>query len=491
MRFRFYRILVVICLIALPLFARPHPLPLADVPQSRLQRGDTFVDAWLAFRADLDAMAHVAVHPGLLQQWFDAVPVFLLREAALLATDPNVVLAAASRLKATNSNADRDILIQLAAHYKDVPLNRSLRALLIEAGDRKERRRTRVALLSGTGLKQLDSAIVLALAGDGKGLAFLRRALVERPDVSDLVARVLGRYGAFSEERFISRAHRRHRHHTALKAAWGELGFRRFFPLHHAAFLRRYPSAIAFGTPGGIYDTWLMQLGDLIRQGIRTRGKMALALRSLEAHIADPKVDEVKRRHLQALIDFWRVVDHRISVGPATPRWPPDFKAAIAALNRTATGEAGQVQADRISAAIAILNVLGEDLGYDRLSLKTPGLEVLTPGAGRAMDGNLATHWYVPKGGVLTLGIPAGAIPKGLWIMRACAKDQQAPIASLKITGRDRKTRWTSEVKLPGKGRYFEHIPLPEKSARRLAIRIDTIASTPPACIAELRMDLE
>jgi hypothetical protein len=91
------RILAVAVLVAGSSAAAQIPGP-ADLPPDRGALGDAFVRAWLAFRADLDTMAHGNVHPALLGAWLDAAPRFALEDAARLASEPSVVREARVRL---------------------------------------------------------------------------------------------------------------------------------------------------------------------------------------------------------------------------------------------------------------------------------------------------------------------------------------------------------------------------------------------------------
>ncbi|MDD5307188.1 MAG: hypothetical protein PHU25_07695 [Deltaproteobacteria bacterium] len=68
------------------------------MPTDRAALGDAFVRSWLAFRTDLDTMAHGNVHPALLGAWLDAAPRFLLDDVARLAAEPSVADAARARL---------------------------------------------------------------------------------------------------------------------------------------------------------------------------------------------------------------------------------------------------------------------------------------------------------------------------------------------------------------------------------------------------------
>ncbi|MCP4605417.1 MAG: hypothetical protein GY847_33670 [Proteobacteria bacterium] len=452
------------------------------------------MEAWLAFRQDLDSMAHSGAHPGLLDQWFGSMPVFLARDAARLATEPQVVLAAATRLAAVGGKTNRQIIAGLEEAYRDRDFGMQLRALSILAGDWEVKRQVVESLKSDWLRRRLSAAIILAQAQEEKGYVFLRRLLQEGKDGSDVAARVLGRFGKESEDNYLARAIRRDPGNRALAAARGELTMRKQFPHHHQMFLRRNPSSSLLSSRDGLYDIWLTAIGNVIHLGAQTSLEVIEALEQLVRYPfrGDPPQGgdkEAQRRRYQALVDFWRNVDQQISGTPMRPTWPTDFAEAMQTISRKSKvrGDTSSVFAGRVAAEIAVCSTVGNKIGYSHLAAPTSGLRILTPRGGRAADGNIATAWHAAKGDTLTFEHSDDSRIETLWIMSACRPGSKAEITSLEILGSGVGKTWTQVVELSLKTRYYQKVSLKGRIARKIGIRVLDTRRSESICISEIR----
>ncbi len=103
---------------AVPLLVRAAPPDLVGIPDTETLRGDAFIEAWLVLRQDLDSLAHMDIHPALLDRWTDEMPKFLARDMANLATEPGISLALAARLR----DASQDLEAMNALDRRHVKL---------------------------------------------------------------------------------------------------------------------------------------------------------------------------------------------------------------------------------------------------------------------------------------------------------------------------------------------------------------------------------
>ncbi len=488
---RIFSIPVFLAFIAVSAISLAQPKYFDDLPQKRAEQGNAFIEAWLAFRRDLDSMAHSGGHPVLLDKWFEAMPPFLARDAARLATEPKVILAAATRLSALGGETNRRIIAKAEKLYRGRDLGGYLGALAILSGDRAAKRRALESLKSDWLQTRLSAAVVLTQAKEEKGRAFLRRLLQKGKDTADIAARALGRYGKRSEDTLLSRAYRRDPENPVLSSARGELAIRYMFPYHYQMLLGRNPGATLLGSRGELYDTWLTAIGNAIHeQGARTSTDVAHALEKLRHHPDGKSDKEVKRRRIKALIDFWARVDEQIAMTPARPSWPADFTSAMQTIRRNSNLKDDNPGAftSRIAAEIAVCSIVGKKIDYDHVAIPNADLKILTPGGKRAVDGNLATAWHAAKGDALTFETDGGGQVEALWIMSACRPGSGAEITSLEITGYDAQETWTQVVQFSKKIRYYQKVPINGRFAHRLTIQIRKTKGSGPACISEVRL---
>jgi hypothetical protein len=468
-----------------------HAIPnqIRGLPSSPEAQGDAFVQAWLAFRRDLDSMAHSGVHPALLRAWFKAAPPYLVRDAARLATNPTVFLAAVARLAEVKGKTNRQVIAELQASHRNKRIASWLKAYGIIAGDTEERKRAIRSLESAWFFERIQAAIVLTRAGDEKGRAFLRRLVQKNAEGADIAIRALGRYGGKAEETFLARARRQHPQNPTLPAAEGELAMRRLFPHHHLALLARDPRLENF-EKGGLYEVWLTAIEEAVGHGARTSKELLSHLTEMQKIPPPNKDQEAYRRQLVVLVNFWRQVDLQIKATSSRPPWPDDFQQAAQILSKSSASKrfSPSTFAARVSAQVLVCSLTGRKLGYERLATQAPGVRILTPGGSRAMDGNLATAWHVAQGGTLTLEQANKKTAKSLWIMNSCPLGGGAKITAIQVRGSGGGENWVDGSSLTQQTDYFQEVPLPPEPAKRLHIEIIETVGKEPTCIAEIRV---
>ncbi|MCP4677182.1 MAG: hypothetical protein GY854_17035 [Deltaproteobacteria bacterium] len=477
------------CFFVLSPAALALPTHLTGLPSDPALQGEAFFEAWQAFRQDVDTLAHSGAHPALLEKWFEAMPEFLVRDAAKLATDPQVVLAAATRMSKLGGNASRQIIADLVERHEMEDIKLQLKALAIVAGSPRARLATTKALKSDLPREQLIAAIVLMIAGNNRGRTFLRGLATRGAEGSETAFRALGRFGNRGDEAHLKRLLRENPENPILAAAGGELAMRRLFPHHHRALIRRTPGSTLFSGQMGLYETWLQAVGDAIEQGTRSSSKMVVSLENMR-RLSNSDVDkEVWRRQLKTLVDFWGNVDKEIASTSVHPAWPSDFSQAMQAIETRAHRSDDPVAfAKRVAAEIAVCHSAGEALGYSRLAAAPHGVRALTPGGGRAVDENLATAWHAQKGDTLELKRNKKGNVAALWIMSACPLGKGGRLSSVEITGSGAGDTWTHTAGLDSGMKFFQKIPLGGRPAKKLAMQIREIRGTGPSCVSEVRV---
>ncbi len=467
----------------------PMPNRISGLPPSPELQGDAFVRAWLAFRQDLDSMSHASVHPALLKEWFAAAPPYLVRDAARLATNPTVFLAAVARLAEIKGKTNRRLIAQLQASHQSESIASRLTAYRIMAGDTEERERIVRSLTSAWFFERIQAATVLTQAGDKRGLAFLRRLVQKNQKGADIAIRVLGRYGGKTEATLLSRARKKHPLDPTLSAAEGEFAMRKLFPNHHLMFLARDPRQENF-EKGGLYEVWLTVFEEATRHGAHTSEDLLYLFTEMQKTPPADTDKEGYRRQLVALVNFWRQVDRQITNTSSHPPWPTDFAEAMENLSKKHPSKAFSPSAfsARVSAQILVCSLTGRRLGYVRLAAPTPGVRVLTPGGSRAMDANLATAWHVVQGGALTLERENSDRALSLWLMNSCPQGRGSKTTAIRVRGSGAGKDWVHTASLTKNTNYFQEVSLPAQPAKRLHIEIIETTGKEPACIAEIRV---
>jgi hypothetical protein len=241
-----------------------------------------------------------------------------------------------------------------------------------------------------------------------------------------------------------------------------------------------------------MYDVWLVAIDYAIRGGARTSAAMMSGVSQMRSDTTIPTSEpETWRRQILALEDFWQDVDRLMDRFPTEPLWPKDFNDAmryIGASVEESWATAGGI-AQQVAAAISVCVWTAALLEYEHLARATPDLRVLTPGAKRAIDGNLSTGWYVQKGGSITLEYGESALATSLWLTNGCLFDTGSRIAEVEITADQSGEKWLETRQLDTGTAYFQRILLGKPPGHKLMVRITKTTGASPVCIAEIRID--
>ena len=465
-----------------------RPVSLDGVPPDRNARGDAFVEAWLAFRRDLDSLFSLAVHPDQYRAWIEQMPAFLLRDAARLSTSHDVIIDVVTRLASLGGEENRALIRGLKARYEGTEIDRFLRIQLIRSGDRAALSEALRDLNHQLFIRRFEGALTLAGAGRREGFEFLRDVFRKGRQGREPAAVALGRFGGEAEAKFITTALRRSPHDIALRIAHGELLLKQQFPFHYRALVARYPAGHGVSKEG-IYETWLTVIEQAFSQGGGSSQTLLKAINAMRRSPLSGRDPELVKRQMGALYDFWSAMDARIASALRSPP-PTRFSDAMNAVSRKRERkELPEVfVASRVSAAIAVLAVLGEPLGYPALAEPTHGLSVISPLGERAVDGNLATSWPVRQGSTLVLEHEGRAHLDALLFMVSCPDRADKSALHLDIAGHDWKHKpWRREVTLGGGTRYFQKAAVKRESTDRITIKVLGVKGRALSCVSEIR----
>jgi hypothetical protein len=461
---------------------------LEGMPADRNARGDAFVEAWLAFRRDLDSLFGLGVHPGQYRTWIEQMPGFLLRDAARLSTSHDVIIDVTTRLATLGGEENRALIRRLKGRYENTTLDRFLRIQLIRSGDRAALSAALRDLNHQLFARRFEGALALAGAGRPEGYKFLRDVFQGGRKGRGPAIVALGRFGKAAEAKFITAALRRSPLDTALRVAHGELVLKERFPYHYRAIASRYPAGHSVSRDG-IYETWLTVIDQAFTPG---RGGSEVLFKTINAMRRSPPGDrepELLKRQLGVLHEFWSAMDARLASGLRFPS-PKRFADAMTAVSRKRERKEAPEAfvAARVSAAIAVLASLGEPLGYPALAAPTPGLSAISPLGERAVDGNLATSWPVKTGSTLVLEHDGRARLDALLFMVSCPGRADKGVLQVDIAGRDWKHKaWRRRATLGSGTRYFQRAAVGRESAGRITVEVSGVKGRSLACVSEIR----
>jgi len=464
------------------------PPPPADLPSDRAALGTAFVESWLSFRRELDTMAHLPVHPGMLDGWFEGAPRFLLRDAVSMAAEPRVIVAAARALARGADDEDRALLALRERRAAGSPLADELWAYRIRARDARALERARSGLADPRLVVRERAAFVMAAAGRKEGLSTLREIAEAHGEESLPALRGLGSFGAAVDLRLLERIAGDRGDPEAALAGRGEIALRRAFPHHHLALLNRDSASSRLRVAGGLYDAWFTALHRALDSPARASAAVRAHLELQRKEAVGEKLEPL-RRNLTALIEFWEYTDQRLAATAAAPPWPGSMEQALA-LVREGRGprESPGAAARRVSAMIAASAWSGGALGHRGGAVVPRGTRSLSPAGDRALDGSFATAFHLPPGGRLVLELPPGSRPREIGVAAGCPGGAGPRLRRIQVDVADRGSSRSFAADLTGDARYFQAVALDGGPARRLEIRALEIDGDGPACIVEVRV---
>jgi len=465
------------------------PLRLKGIPTDKAVLGDAFIEAWTTLRKDLDTMSHGGVHPSLLRNWLIASPRFLVRDIALFANEPSVVLAAGQILANGARRKDLQILHTLERRHRKSRLSFNFKALLINAGDKKVLKSLLQKLNSSNNEAATDAAAVLAVAGDMRGITFLRSQISDCKEHAEFAAGILGHVGKKKDRLFLEKIADNHCNNQLLDVAIGEIVTKRNYSLYYDMISRRDPGNSRLVSPGGLYDTWFKALGHVIKEGAVTSAQVRAGIEKIRVDTRGKADKEVLRRRLKKLIILWSGVDGLLRSTSPDPKWPTDFKTARDHIrSRVPSGKNPPIFDRRVSACISICSATAKRLSYSDLIDKSTTLRSLTPDGGRAGDASFSTAWQATKGSKLILALDSTRSINAIWLANTCANEAGPRITEIKIDGKSPKHKWSISKKMSLITRYFQKVALNGHHAKRLTITAAQIKGGNFACLAEIRI---
>lgn len=462
---------------------------LEGLPAGDAAAGDAFVNAWLVFRENIDALFGLKVHPEQYAAWIEQMPPFLLRDAARVATNHDVLLDVTARLARIGGKQNQALLREVREIYAHTAIAPLLTMRLIRSGDRRAEANALKGLNHRVRSRRLEAAIVLSGAGHAKGFDYLKTVFRKQPQEQAIAGVTLGRFGGVSEAKFIDGALKRAPRSTALQVAKGEVLLKDRFPYHYRRLSARY-LPLRTVSEEGIYETWLTTIARAFDFGTGGSRELLQTINQLRRSPPDGRNPELVKRQLAALYDFWSAVDDNLNKGVRTPP-PHTFGDAMRVIQRSRERkeDADGYVASKMTAAIAVLAALGERLGYPAVAAPTTGVHAISPLGERALDGNLATSWPVKAGSRMVLEHARPLTIDSLLFMAACShRTGKVPI-QLRVTGVDpRRNAWQKQLTLPAKTTYFQRLLIRKASRKRISIDVIGIKGRSLSCIAEIRV---
>jgi hypothetical protein len=468
---------------------------LKGIPESSDAAGRAFAEAWVAFRQDMDGLCAAKVSGEESEAWLNAMPEFLLRDILRLAVDHEVIYQAAIRLAGYKSDLNRRTISTLRSRYDGQMLGKLLGAALIAAGDIPFRKTTNAALKSPVWERRAAAAVTAAASGDRSALEYLSKALKKEGEESPYAAWALGRFGGQSEEQLLRAQIGLLPSEPALKAALGELVFKRIFKELYEGFLQQYRFYADGTASDGLYETWFILIEQAVSEGVTKPDALRAAVMKMREKPAFGQDRDLWDRRLASFVDFLDGIKKR-QEGPKQAEWPKDFASAQAAIRflPKTDQESERNAARRIAAALAILSSLGSPSGYAKMAEPTPFLNAPTPGGDRAIDGNIATSWHFRKNAPFLLEHSSGERLQTIQVLLWCPAGTQtnAPIVAasipLTVSGIDTAgVPWTVTAPLHLSQAAFQQIPINRNSAKRIQIDIPQSIDRSAVCISEIR----
>lgn len=250
---------------------------------------------------------------------------------------------------------------------------------------------------------------------------------------------------------------------------------------------------------GGMYDTWYAILGELLEAHPARRKPLALAAAidgvelSQALEVVLDLEPEVLRRRGAALQKVLESVSARKTATSARPHWPGTFEQARAQLGDRVGIDSAEAFAARVTAAIALTSLLGEELGYSSLDGPDDRLMGLSPGAGRVLDGDFDTAWHGVYGEQLTLTTSRPVWVDGVKIAVGCPDGARVDVTGVVLEARDHRgaVLWTLAAKVNPDQRYYQTVDLgSRRRLERFSVSLKGRRGPVPACLRELRLTL-
>jgi len=457
---------------------------LSGIPETKTVLGNDFVEAWTAFRGDIDLLFAADIHPEVFDEWINKMPEFLLRDVVRLASEHEIILAAINRLATLGGKSNQRFIKEFQKSYTGKRLKRHLMASLIKAGDSDAIKNAINDLNSLVRQRSINAAIILSEAGDKRGYRFLKALIKKDNNDADIAVLALGRYGALSDINFLKKQQKLKPENEAINIAIGEMEIRKYFPKHYKFILAKSRSNNTTISLKGLYETWFKTSEHAIAIGAITSEQFVKVVNKMRHNPPSKWDEDLFKRQLSVFYDLWINVDEKLK-HPTKSKWPTNYRVAMKTI--IATKNNVELISSRVAASISICSEIGKKINYPKLAIPKSDLKILSPSGMRAADGNMTTSLHLSKNDSFILEHLANRYIKSLWFMISCPDLAKSSSVSIEISGKDRGSNWNIDTKLDGKSRYFQEVKVNKRSNKRLIIKVIKTSSRSPVCISELR----
>jgi HEAT repeat protein len=486
-----------LCGLAVLLCLRPAQAP-AEASRSGPDEEWAFVEAWAAFRRDLDATVpgeHGQVH---LVEGLGAGPEWIARDAIRNAASATTLTTLARRVARERDRGAIPALRAALDRARDDASRRAIERALVRLGDGEIVRQEAQRLGSASAAERWQAAATLAAAGDEAGPAL--RSALEDPDGQTRIAAASAlasrgdRHALALLDGLLRSANEFERREAAhgLALAGEERASAALREIVSQPGGDRARAARSLGLIGGQADQRLLLrlLGDLPRdrsQGLRREilaavGRIAVRTelpaaqrhlrtlddesrdewgeadagleavgravaaraagpRAIAAHVAAQLASPLPAETPAAFAQRQTLVEPmaRALSGGLPPSLPARDRSAfdLGAATRLIATRGGDAAARiaRFAAAVDVLVVIGARLGHPALA-EPPAARATGLGADRAIDGNLLTSWVAgPMAGPLRIELEAASRPRRLWLVGGCVEDRASYAAHGRVRG--------------------------------------------------------
>ena len=474
-------------------FAVHGQIKLAGLPAQQEAQEAAFVDAWIAFRREMDGITSLKRHPDLVDAWLGAMPDYLLVDVLRLATDREIVYEAARSLMKRGGAPNVAAVVTAAESCPNASLGDQLRMVLVSSGHQDTVRALLKQLEHPIASTRLHAAVILAGGGDHRGINYLKNQ-VERTTDGALAAIALGRFASPEERHGIDRVIERHPLQNARRAALGEMIFRRRFREVYRLFLKQHRFDRSGYTEGGLYETWMEAVQMAAKENIKDSGALKAYVSQSMREPPFHRDSETVRRQLTLFFEFLENASALLE-GASKPPWPTKFEDAVTQMSVIHSRELDPdtLTAGRISAAIAVIAATGKTVGYPRLAMPTPGVRALSASGERTLDGNLATSWQFKQQGRLVIEHLKSIFLKNIHMVAACPMNEGRPpkgALTVEVSGRQRASAWKIRQQLSPHRRFFQQIPVEKVSDGRIILVVTAEDTQALSCVPEIRLEL-
>ncbi len=461
------------------------------IPSSEELTNAAFAEAWIAFRRDIDGLCGSRVDARLSTAWFDEMSQSMLRDILKSASDHEVIYQAALRLARMPSNSNRALLSELQIRYEGIFLGKLIGSAGIKAGNRSVRSQALADLKSPVWEIRAAAGVMLAAAKENAGISYFRSVFKNGGEEGDFATWALGRFGSREEELAIKQELNKQPGNIALRAALGESVFKRIFPNLYLAFLAQFRFFSDGISTEGLYDSWFVAVEHSVSDGADNNEALRRNLLKLKGKPIVGEDIDIWDRRITLFIEFIEQTETKLKT-TATPKWPKDFEDALQAVRTRPSRENPNYEMifyNRVASFISLIKTIGPKVNFEELSEPENELGMISPGANRAIDGNIATSQYLQKNTPLVLTHKKKSILKTIDFLSWCPDHvSQERQVSIVVEGLDENAKqWTVKGILNTNRFGLQKITVNRISYDRINISIVDLPDKELTCITEIK----